>query len=356
MKGTVLNIAPNPLKEYYIAYFDILGYREFFKTQPEKVPELLNVIHNAVKREKEHISNANRSPILSQIGLIEINEKIFSDNFLLCMEVLDSPFEQVRFLAFLQIVADIQRGFVNDYGLFVRGGICKGQLSFNENYVFGEGLIKAVEIEEKEAQYPRIVISGNLIEYFRKNVFYTQDDLNQATEIEKRIDNKKEVSADEQLIYDSFKIKMKMYISIMQIMNYLLFPCADEKYMLCYLNNIDLEKLWGNQLKSCVIDRLKQYSPLDYSLVSVPSPQFEGVLNIHKTRVEDNLKKYGNNRDIETQAVSDAEQREKILRKYIWIMAFHNDICDYYQKTDLKILTKCNCDRRFVKTTIEVLE
>ena len=353
---TVLNTTPNPLKEYYIAYFDILGYREFFKTQPEKVPELLNLIHNAIKRETEHIRNANSSPIMSQIGLIEINEKIFSDNFLLCMEAYDSSIEQSRLLAFLQIIADIQRGFVNDYGLFVRGGICKGQLSFNENYVFGEGLIKAVEIEEKEAQYPRIVINSDLIGILQKNQFYTQNDLKQATEIEKRIDNKKEVSTDEQYLYELFILKMKMYISFMQIMNCLIIPCADEKWMLCYLNNIDLEMLWGNKLKSYVIESLKRYSPSDYSLVNVPSPQFEEVLKQHKTRVENYLKKYGKDQDIEVQAASDAEQREKILRKYIWIMAYHNDICNFYQKPDLKILTKCNCDRRFVRTTIEVIE
>ena len=26
-----------PLKKYYIAYFDVLGYKDFFKTQPDKV-------------------------------------------------------------------------------------------------------------------------------------------------------------------------------------------------------------------------------------------------------------------------------------------------------------------------------
>ena len=32
---------PNPIKSYYIAYFDILGYKEFFQDNPDKVSSFL---------------------------------------------------------------------------------------------------------------------------------------------------------------------------------------------------------------------------------------------------------------------------------------------------------------------------
>ena len=35
------NNEPKPIKDYYIAYFDILGYKEFFRNSPEKVPDFL---------------------------------------------------------------------------------------------------------------------------------------------------------------------------------------------------------------------------------------------------------------------------------------------------------------------------
>ena len=51
----VANSEPNPIKEYYIAYFDILGYKEFFETQPEKVAGFLQIIHEAIQRTNDHM-------------------------------------------------------------------------------------------------------------------------------------------------------------------------------------------------------------------------------------------------------------------------------------------------------------
>ena len=51
----VANSKPNPINEYYIAYFDILGYKEFFETQPEKVADFLQMIHDVIQRTNGHI-------------------------------------------------------------------------------------------------------------------------------------------------------------------------------------------------------------------------------------------------------------------------------------------------------------
>ena len=66
------NKTPNQLKEYYIAYFDILGYKQFFETSPEKVPELLDFIFNAVQQANGIVGIANNSPIIHGIGKMEI--------------------------------------------------------------------------------------------------------------------------------------------------------------------------------------------------------------------------------------------------------------------------------------------
>ena len=71
------------------------------------------------------------------------------------METGESSYEPVRVLTFLQDVSDIQRGFIAGYGLFLRGGIKRGTLSVNSDYIFGQGLIDVVEIEENIAIYPR---------------------------------------------------------------------------------------------------------------------------------------------------------------------------------------------------------
>jgi hypothetical protein len=222
--------------------------------------------------------------------------------------------------------------------------------------VFGEGLIKAVEIEDKEAQYPRLIIDSEIIHILQNNIFYSEEDQNRALEIEKKIGNNVEVSEDELVIYNSFVLRMKFYISLLQLRNSLEMPCFDGKWMLNYLSNIDISAIWSDEAKNIILNNLQKISPLDYALANKPTMDIEEVLKQHKNRVEDKLRIFGNNNDIETGDDKSAKLREKVLRKYIWIMAYHNDICDICQKTDLKILTKSNCDRRFVNTTIEVLE
>lgn len=349
------SLTPNPIKEYYIAYFDILGYKEFFKQQPEKASEFLHAIHDAVNRTNNHTAIANQSPIMSQIGQIEIQTKIFSDNILLCMEALEDkdPKEQIRIIAFLKIIADIQRGFVTEYGLFVRGGIVKGTLSFNEEYVFGQGLIDAVDIEGT-ALFPRIIIDNSIVSLLLNNQYYTQEELDKAIQTEQRLNQNKEVSAEEQALYSRISLQYKMYSIQMQLLARLLIQWQDNTWVLCYLNNLD--NISTSITKEDALQMIKGISPSDYQLAASPSKDFDSILLQHKQIVEEQLRKYGNNQDIPTGDIKAAEQREKILRKYIWTMTYHNEMCIRYQKPEYTILTKCNCDTRFVKMKIDVLE
>ena len=352
----MVNSTPNPIKEYYIAYFDILGYRAFFDEQPEKVPELLNAIHDVIQRTKNHIGIANQSPIMNGIGDINIHTKIFSDNILACMEASSGKLEQIRLMAFLQIVADIQRGFVNEYGLFVRGGILKGELSFNDDYVFGKGLIDVVNIEERVAIYPRIVIAADLIAYLQENPFYTQEDYTRVVGLVQRLENKETISPDEQAFLNEMYSKAFMLQILERAKAALTLQWPDGNWVLCYLNRTSADFLFGKAAKDSLLQMIQSVSPSDYQLASHPPQDFDTVLSLHKNRVEEKLKKYGKNVDIKTTEVKTAEIREHVLRKYIWAMAFHNLICDFYQKPEHKILTRCNCDTRFLKMTIEVLD
>ena len=94
--------APNLIKEYYIAYFDILGYQAFFKETPEKEIEFLNKIHQIITRTEKYVQTVNQSPLASLVGNLHIQSKIFSDNILLCIEVGDDcSREKARIIAFM---------------------------------------------------------------------------------------------------------------------------------------------------------------------------------------------------------------------------------------------------------------
>ena len=57
------NNTANPIKEYYIAYFDILGYKAFFEGTPEKAPEFLNIVNSAISNTLATINSANDSQL-----------------------------------------------------------------------------------------------------------------------------------------------------------------------------------------------------------------------------------------------------------------------------------------------------
>ena len=351
----MVNSKPSPMKDYYIAYFDILGYKDFFQNQPEKVPELLHAIHDAVRRTNEHIGIVNQSPVISGLGNIDLKIKAFSDNILLCLEVSTLPIEQVRLLAFLQIIADIQRGFVIDYGLFVRGGILKGALSFNNEYVFGQGLIDVAAMEGS-ACYPRIMIDSDLIAFLRQNRFYSSEEFDRAKKIELSIAEGKSILPEENELYQHVLLSNSVFSVLQKGAEQLTLQWQDEGWILCYLNQANAATFFGEDFKKTFVQELETLSPSDYGLLNRPHPDFDEILKKHKEQVTVKLKQYGNNTDIATGDFKSAELREHILKKYVWVMAYHNQMCALHQKMEHFIFSRCNCDKRFMKMTIEVLD
>jgi len=354
--------APNPIKEYYIAYFDILGYKEFFRQHADKVPELLNSIHDAIQRTKAHISILKQSPLLGEFAQINIKERVFSDNILLCMETTEEVLEPVRLLAFIKAVSDIQRGFILHYGLFVRGGIVKGQLSFNDDYVFGQGVIDAVSMEEM-AQYPRILIRGDIVNELNNTRFCSEEAYERALKTVEKL--KKGENASEEDIKQCAVANNNCFIDrLFQYINeYIVVPWDDDCWVVNYLHIIDMTDIIEPTVIKQFCKALLTASPKDAEKF-IPEANnqdqqkqsFELILQTHKRIVQFELKEYGNYDDIALDNIKAAEAREKILKKYIWVMTFHNRVCRKAQKTEHIILTRCNCDTRFLKTTIEVLE
>ena len=156
------------LKECFVAYVDILGYRYFFENFPERVDSLLENITNAYQSIVRGLDYIN--------GLHFSEEKIklhcFSDNLLLYCEVSDqNSFERTQSLLLLiESVKEIQRILIFNYGLFVRGAITKGSFAANEMFVFGKALIEAVVKEETVAKNPRVIISHEVIDDIKSDI------------------------------------------------------------------------------------------------------------------------------------------------------------------------------------------
>lgn len=141
----------NPLKDYYICYFDILGYRAFFENETKAHKNFLAKIEMACESIHWNIRNSHLP--------VKVNCKTYSDNFLIYFEkdLLDK-FGALKILS--SLIRKISIKLLCDFEMLIRGSITIGKFYADDIIVFGKGLVDAVELEEKKAIKPRIVIDG----------------------------------------------------------------------------------------------------------------------------------------------------------------------------------------------------
>lgn len=141
----------NPLKDYYICYFDILGYRAFFENETKA--------HKNFLAKVELICESVHSIIRNSHLTVKVNCKTYSDNFLLYFEKdLLGKYDALKILS--NLIRKISIKLLCDFEVLIRGSITIGEFFADDNIVFGKGLVDAVEIEEKKAINPRIVIDS----------------------------------------------------------------------------------------------------------------------------------------------------------------------------------------------------
>lgn len=146
----------NPISTtpHFIAYFDVLGYKEYLDDDTNSEAELLSSIKQVYER-----LNALNSKELKVEGLAV---KTFSDNVVIAFESKDHDTDIRSFDFLVALLCVIQLMFFEKYDLLIRGGLVCGGLYIDESLVFGKGLVKAVKSEEEEAIYPRIIINDSI--------------------------------------------------------------------------------------------------------------------------------------------------------------------------------------------------
>jgi len=347
---------PNKLKEYYIAYFDILGYKDFFEKNPSKAEDFFCMIHSVVNKTMDSFIPNPCISFLKDIFNYEIEIKIFSDNFLICMEVKDHRFEKARIVSLLMTLSNIQRGFINEYGLFVRGGICIGRISFNKDYVFGEGIIKVVKMEEN-AKYPRIVVDQSVIDKVVKLRLISEDDIERGLKIEKMLsDSSIVVSDDERNEYFNIKFLLKMNSVIDKILCELLYRYYDNDVALSYMANINFALLMNSEDITYFIELIKSKIPFsdEFSTLKLRNYIFEDGFESHRNRIIEKINEYGSYdwNDLDKDAIN----KERVLKKYIYSMKYHNDMCDKYSVPQFFINSEANIDAKYMLLTVKVLD
>lgn len=146
-----------------VVYVDILGFKQKIDTESANhISRCIRIIAEAV--EPHRFKTA--FPKMPRENFVN-----FSD---LC--VLWLPLEDEKKWApvgwvtsqILKIV-HAQSWLLFDEQLLIRGGVTIGPLAKSYGQIFGPGLVRAYELESKEAKYPRILVDKCVIEEFDRN-------------------------------------------------------------------------------------------------------------------------------------------------------------------------------------------
>lgn len=134
--------------KYCVAYLDVLGSKDIIYNDEnnEHLNKLNMIFEDAISEVR----------VSKKIDNKDFFIKIFSDNILLAIKTEnDDRTENIKLL--LLLISDMVEEFL-DYGYLTRGAIVEGDFFCNDTLVYGKALIDVVELEEKFAIYPRIIV------------------------------------------------------------------------------------------------------------------------------------------------------------------------------------------------------
>lgn len=134
---------------YIVAFVDILGFSNMVKSDCEN--------RNKSFRYFEVLKELNETT--REIEDCDITQ--FSDSIIFSL-----PLSNENYLKMIEILANYQQQLFY-HSIICRGAVAYGKHFKEKDFMFSQALIEAYQIELKEAVNPRIVLSENLMEYFR---------------------------------------------------------------------------------------------------------------------------------------------------------------------------------------------
>ena len=148
-------------EKYIVAYLDILGATNRIRENKIAQDDSLNLLYSLYKHT---MSLASENGIKK---FSDIKFKIFSDNIIIAKKVSNDINNDV--LSLLGCVSNFLCSSVGDsVGWLVRGGVTIGDFYIDDMVVWGSALVRAYELEDKIAVYPRVVLDDNVVEIITK--------------------------------------------------------------------------------------------------------------------------------------------------------------------------------------------
>ena len=145
-------------EDYIVAYIDMLGMTNRIKKEKDNLT--LNILHNL------YTFSVDLTKVVALEGQKEIQFKIFSDNIIVAKKLATEPEQRVHDIENLLLcVRGIQVDTASDcVGWLLRGGITIGKFYIDDVMVWGEALLRSYALEDKVANYPRIVLDDCVVQ------------------------------------------------------------------------------------------------------------------------------------------------------------------------------------------------
>ena len=146
--------------QYIVAFLDMLGTDRRMRQENDIQKLSLNKLHNLYTRAVELTEKEKGLKFLEGVEL-----KMFSDNIIITKKYpIDLLGRKLAVYSILNLVSHFQCSAVGDsVGWLVRGGITIGKLFIDNMMVWGTALLRAYELENKVAVYPRVAIDSAIM-------------------------------------------------------------------------------------------------------------------------------------------------------------------------------------------------
>lgn len=149
--------------EYIVAYIDLLGVTNRIESKNNRLAmnKLYNLYTFSINLTREVQIEENKN----------IQFKIFSDNIIIAQKLSTETNQRNRDIhSLLMCAGHFQELSASDsVGWLLRGGISIGQLFIDDVMVWGKALLKSYYLEDKIANYPRIIIDKNTVNEIMQN-------------------------------------------------------------------------------------------------------------------------------------------------------------------------------------------
>lgn len=145
--------------ECYIAFLDMLGFKELVK-----VSSCNDIIEIFKTFDKKPISEAylGNKVLVGKDTTDALKMKVMSDSICLYIDIMVPQALLCMLMACMQMQMYLLE---RSKPIFLRGAIIRGKIYAEKDVTFGPGLTDAYLLEEKNAKYPRIILTKDLLKY-----------------------------------------------------------------------------------------------------------------------------------------------------------------------------------------------